>query len=123
MEQDTIEVMEPPPSDTAPRQLYFRQHMFLCINRRNNARSCAGSGSERLLDYIKKRARDMGISSTLDLRVNRSGCLGRCEHGPTAVVYPDGVWYHYETRADLDEILEEHIGNGRVVERLRIRSG
>jgi (2Fe-2S) ferredoxin len=65
----------------------------------------------------------MGISSTLDLRVNRSGCLGRCEHGPTAVVYPDGVWYHYETRADLDEILEEHIGNGRVVERLRIRSG
>jgi (2Fe-2S) ferredoxin len=36
------------------------------------------------------------------------------------VVYPDGVWYTYVDREDIDEIIEEHLVNGRVVERLRI---
>jgi (2Fe-2S) ferredoxin len=39
------------------------------------------------------------------------------------VIYPDGVWYHYETREDVDEILETHVTQGRRVERLLLRSG
>jgi (2Fe-2S) ferredoxin len=49
-----------------------------------------------------------------------AGCLDRCDEGPVAVVYPEGVWYTYVDQADVDEIVEEHLLNGRVVERLRI---
>jgi (2Fe-2S) ferredoxin len=54
------------------------------------------------------------------VRVNQAGCLDRCEEGPCVVVYPDAVWYTYVDRADVDEIIEEHLKNGRTVERLRI---
>jgi (2Fe-2S) ferredoxin len=55
------------------------------------------------------------------LRINASGCLDRCELGPVMVVYPDGVWYRYESEADVDEILNSHIKNGLIVDRLRLR--
>jgi (2Fe-2S) ferredoxin len=35
-------------------------------------------------------------------------------------VYPEAVWYSYVDAADIDEIIEEHLKGGRVVERLRI---
>ena len=35
-----------------------------------------------------------------------------------AVVYPEGVWYSYVDQADIDEIVESHLKNGQVVERL-----
>lgn len=52
------------------------------------------------------------------VRVNASQCLDRCELGPTMVIYPEGTWYTYRTREDLDEILERHILKGERVERL-----
>jgi (2Fe-2S) ferredoxin len=36
------------------------------------------------------------------------------------VIYPDAVWYTFNSRADIDEILEEHLRHGRVVERLKL---
>jgi (2Fe-2S) ferredoxin len=54
------------------------------------------------------------------VRINQAGCLDRCAEGPCAVVYPDGVWYTYVDRGDIDEIIEEHLRHGRIVERLRI---
>ena len=67
---------------------------------------------------MKARAEELGLAG---VRINASGCLDRCELGPMMVVYPEGVWYHYETRADVDEILEGHIVGGRPVERLVLR--
>jgi len=52
--------------------------------------------------------------------VNQAGCLDRCEEGPVLVVYPEATWYTYVDQADIDEIIEEHLVHGRVVERLRI---
>jgi len=54
------------------------------------------------------------------VRVNIAGCLDRCEEGPVAVVYPDDVWYTYVDEEDIDEIIEEHLVNGRIVKRLQI---
>jgi (2Fe-2S) ferredoxin len=54
------------------------------------------------------------------VRVNKAGCLDRCEEGPCIVVYPDAVWYTYVDKSDIDEIIEEHLVHGRVVERLRL---
>ena len=41
-----------------------------------------------------------------------------CAAGPVAVVYPEAVWYSYVDTADIDEIVESHLKNGQVVERL-----
>ena len=72
-------------------------------------------GAVALRDYMKARGKELQIKG---LRVNQAGCLDRCELGPTMVIYPDGVWYHYKTEADIDEILERYILGGERVERL-----
>ena len=50
--------------------------------------------------------------------MNKAGCLDRCAAGPVVVVYPEAVWYTYVDTQDIDEIVESHLKNGRVVERL-----
>jgi (2Fe-2S) ferredoxin len=67
---------------------------------------------------MKARAKELGLH---DVRINASGCLDRCELGPMMVVYPDGVWYRYRTRADVDEILAAHVMGGEPVGRLMLR--
>ncbi len=89
--------------------LFFDAHLFVCCNRRPDGHprgSCAAKGSERLRDYMKARAKELGITG---IRVNSAGCLDRCELGPCLVIYPEGVWYKIETNADVDRVLTEHV--------------
>ncbi len=97
---------------------YFRCHVFCCVNERPEGHpdgSCARKGSVRLRNYMKARAKELGLT---DVRINAAGCLDRCALGPTMVIYPEGVWYHYETRDDVDEILQRHLIDGERVDRL-----
>jgi len=92
---------------------YFAFHVFVCTNRRpdGHARgSCAARGSERLRDYMKVRAKELGVAS---VRINTAGCLDRCELGPCVVVYPQGIWYRVQTTDDVDRVLTEHVQGGR----------
>jgi (2Fe-2S) ferredoxin len=109
-----------PPISEADPPLYFRVHVFVCCNRRpdNHRRgSCAARGSEDLRDYMKVRAKELGLTG---VRINQAGCLDRCEFGPTLVIYPEGVWYSPKTRADVDEILQTHLVDGGKVRRLML---
>jgi (2Fe-2S) ferredoxin len=54
------------------------------------------------------------------VRINSAGCLDRCEQGPVLVIYPEAVWYTYVDKEDIDEIIDQHLVNGRVVERLKV---
>jgi (2Fe-2S) ferredoxin len=56
-----------------------------------------------------------------NVRINASGCLDRCELGPTVVIYPEGVWYACATKEDIDEVLEKHLVQGDRVERLMLQ--
>ena len=56
-----------------------------------------------------KAAKALGIT---DIRINKSGCLERCELGPTMVIYPEGVWYHSCTPDVLERIIQEHLIGG-----------
>lgn len=67
---------------------------------------------------MKKKLYDKGFKRVV--RPNKAYCLDQCAKGVAMVVYPDGVWYGGVTPGDVDEIIEEHVENGRVVERLRI---
>ena len=97
---------------------YFQHHVFVCGNRRPDGHprgSCAAKGSEKLRDYMKVRAKELGIPST---RINAAGCLDRCEHGPTLVIYPRGTWYRAPDSAAIDRILTEDLIGGQVVTEL-----
>src|SRR5262249_49128932 len=52
------------------------------------------------------------------VRANNAGCLDQCARGVSVVVYPEQVWYGGVTVDDVPEIVDEHLVNGRVVERL-----
>ncbi len=99
---------------------FYRAHVFCCVNVRppgHERGCCADKGAVELRDYMKKRAKELGLKR---VRINKSGCLDRCELGPTMVIYPEGTWYTYRTREDLDEILERHILKGEQVDRLML---
>ncbi|HVG80984.1 MAG TPA: (2Fe-2S) ferredoxin domain-containing protein [Methylomirabilota bacterium] len=102
--------------------LFYSTHVFCCTNERpaGHPRGCCkGKGSERLRNYMKARAKELGLK---DVRINASGCLDRCELGPSVVVYPEGVWYSVHTPEDVDEILRVHVIGGGRVERLMMDS-
>lgn len=101
--------------------LYYDCHVFVCTNKRDDDHprgSCSASGSVDLRDYMKAEAKKRGFKK---VRINSAGCLDRCELGPTMVIYPEGVWYGPKTREDIDDILDQHLGQGARVERLILK--
>ena len=99
---------------------YFKRHIFFCLNeRKNNEACCAQQNAQAAFDHCKSRVKALGLAGPGEVRVNKAGCLDRCAGGPVAVVYPEGVWYSYVDTTDIDEIVESHLKNGQVVERLR----
>src|SRR5688572_13018881 len=98
---------------------YYQKHVFICTNQRTNGKKCcADGGAQALQQYAKAKIADLGLNGKGKIRINNAGCLDRCEQGPVLVVYPEGVWYQYKTEADIDEIIEQHVLNGQIVERL-----
>jgi (2Fe-2S) ferredoxin len=106
----------------APRRTflsYYRHHIFFCLNQRDNGEAaCAQHDAQAGFDRCKSRIKAAGLAGPGGVRVNKAGCLDRCAGGPVAVVYPEAVWYTYVDQQDIDEIVESHLVNGQVVERL-----
>ena len=76
--------------------------------------------AQEAYERCKAQVRAAGLAGAGQVRVNKSGCLDRCAGGPVAVVYPDAVWYSYVDAQDIDEIVDSHLKNGRIVTRLVI---
>jgi (2Fe-2S) ferredoxin len=108
-------------SDERPGELdapIWEKHVFVCTS----GSWCPkvdgdGLGVHARLKELVKRG---GLGARV--RVNHSGCLDQCGHGPMVVVYPENVWYAGVTPGDAEEIVREHLTNGRPVERLRYRN-
>jgi (2Fe-2S) ferredoxin len=102
----------------------YERHVFVCHNTRPAdapRQSCTSDGKSELHTRLKKLADAAGLGSKV--RINKSGCLDHCEHGPMMVVYPDAVWYGNIKPEDAEEIVKEHLVGGRPVERLRVAEG
>ncbi|MEO6566201.1 MAG: (2Fe-2S) ferredoxin domain-containing protein [Casimicrobiaceae bacterium] len=100
---------------------HFQRHVFFCCNQRDaGEKCCADAGAVDMQAYAKSRIKALGMNGPGKVRINKAGCLDRCEEGPVLVVYPEAVWYTYVDREDIDEIVDRHIVNGELVERLRI---
>lgn len=101
--------------------LFYACHAFVCTNVRPAGHprgSCARRNSVALRDYMKTKAKAMGLK---DVRINAAGCLDRCELGPNVVLYPEGIWYTIKSEADVDEVLETHVKNRGRVSRLMLK--
>jgi len=100
---------------------YFAKHVFFCCNQRAPGEACCNNhGAQQMREYAKERVKKLRLDGPGKVRINMAGCLDRCDQGPVLVVYPEGVWYTYVDREDIDEIIDEHLRHGRVVERLKI---
>lgn len=100
---------------------YYRKHVFFCTNlREDGSECCQRFNASGMRDYAKQRSKELGIAGHGGVRINTAGCLDRCQEGPVIVIYPDAVWYTYIDHADIDEIIQEHLLNGKIVERLQI---
>ena len=89
-------------------------HLFVCTNAREGDReSCAKSGSIELRNKLKSLCQDPGRGWHGRVRINTAGCLGRCEKGIVAVLYPEGQWFENlgpNDEAVLEKALKETLG-------------
>jgi (2Fe-2S) ferredoxin len=100
---------------------HFQQHVFFCMNQREDGRSCcAERGAAEAQKHAKRRIKELSLNGEGKIRINQAGCLDRCEEGPVLVVYPEGIWYTYVDTSDIDDIIDSHLVGGQIVDRLRI---
>jgi len=100
---------------------YYRYHVFFCVNQRDGGRKCCEqSGAHALRDYAKAKIKALDMSGKGQVRINTAGCLDRCGEGPVLVVYPDEVWYSYQNKSDINEIVEQHLIQHKLVKRLML---
>lgn len=100
---------------------YFDKHVFICTNLRENGDQCCDTvGGTAAFAYAKDRVGELKKNGPGAIRINKAGCLGRCDQGPVMVIYPEETWYNFVDKEDVEEIIQEHLLNGRPVDRLKI---
>ncbi|KAF5411091.1 MAG: hypothetical protein C5S43_03730 [Candidatus Methanocomedens sp.] len=96
-------------------------HIFVCSSSRINGPQqgvCMKKDSIQILANFMEEIEDRDLEG--EVMLTNTGCFANCEKGPIVVVYPEGVWYGKVTSGDVEEIMDSHIENGGVVERLKI---
>jgi (2Fe-2S) ferredoxin len=102
----------------------IRHHVFVC-----NGKSCSAVGSAEVKEAFTREllARKIlfgkekkGKNPLGSVVLTDCSSVGFCAVGAAVLVYPDGIWYAQVRAEDVPEIVEEHIVNGRVVERLAL---
>ena len=117
---DCEELKELAPVAAAP----IRHHIFVCTGK-----SCSKVDSEDVREAFEKQLKARGILFGKEKKgknpkgsvvLTECASVGFCAVGAAVMIYPDGVWYAQVREEDVPEIIEEHVLNGRVVERLAL---
>jgi (2Fe-2S) ferredoxin len=102
----------------------IQYHVFVCTGK-----SCSANESEEVRNAFERelRARKLqygkekkGCNPNGSVVLTECASVGFCAVGAAVMIYPDGVWYAQVRPSDVPEIVEEHIVNGRPVERLAL---
>ena len=86
------------------------KHILVC-----NGTGCTSSKSPKILENFKRIIKEKGIEN---VRVIKTGCFGLCAKGPIVIIRPDDTFYAMVKPEDCEEIINSHIIEGKVVERL-----
>jgi NADH:ubiquinone oxidoreductase subunit F (NADH-binding)/(2Fe-2S) ferredoxin/NAD-dependent dihydropyrimidine dehydrogenase PreA subunit len=84
-----------------------------------NGTGCIQKDNAEIRKALEQQIKDRNLTN--DVHIHLSGCLGMCEKGPVVVINPGYTVYGSVTPADIQEIIEEHLLNGRPVARLAIQ--
>src|SRR6266498_949175 len=102
----------------------IRHHVFVCTGK-----SCSAVDSAEVKAAFEREllSREMlfgkekkGKNPKGSILVTECSSVGFCAIGAAVMVYPDGIWYAQVRAGDVPEIVEQHLINGRVVERLAL---
>lgn len=95
----------------------FRFRLFVCTQLKpEGVTSCPSAGSLAVLDRLDHELQSRGLEN--EIQLTTCGCIGLCDEGPVTVVYTEGVWYRRVQTADVPQIVDQHLGDGRPVARL-----
>ena len=89
------------------------RHIFICTG----PKCCKEEEGQTSWTYLKQRLQEKGLTPGPVYRT-KVGCLRICQKGPIALVYPEGTWYSYANKGNLDLIIDEHLSKDRVVDKL-----
>lgn len=102
----------------------IQRHVFVCTGK-----SCSANDSAAVLEAFGRELKSRclqygkvskGCSPEGTVVLTECGSVGFCAIGAAVMIYPDGVWYAQVRASDVPEIVDEHLVNGRVVERLAL---
>ncbi len=102
----------------------IRHHVFVC-----SGKSCSANDSAEVRAAFERELTAHGLlmgqakkgkNPKGSVVLTDCASVGFCAIGAAVLVYPDGVWYAQVRAADVSEIIEEHLLNGRVVARLAL---
>jgi len=102
-------------SGIPPMDSPYERVLFVCTR----GKTCPTQGSEAVHRAMKEAVFAGGLGDRI--RVNQSGCLAQCGHGPMVIAYPEGRWYAAVTEADAAALVEAEIRGGVSLDRLRYR--
>ena len=86
------------------------KHILVC-----QGTGCTSSKSPEILENFKRIIKEKNIQN---VRVIKTGCFGLCAKGPIVIIRPEDTFYAMVKPEDCEEIIESHIMNGKIVERL-----
>ena len=86
------------------------KHILVC-----NGTGCTSSKSPEILENFKRIIEEKRIQN---VRVIKTGCFGLCAKGPIVIIRPEDTFYAMVKPEDCEEIIQSHIIEGKIVERL-----
>ncbi len=77
---------------------------------------CTSSDSIQIIENLRNEIKKADLEGSVEVLL--TGCFGFCAKGPIVKVYPDDIFYTQVKPEDASEIVQSHLINHKVVERL-----